>query len=135
MKKIIELCFNVFDHEDSDLVVIEGSNNDIPFEIKRIFSVRSLTKTVRGKHAHKECTQVLTCPHGEIEVLCFDGKKEQAFKLDKPYKGLLIQPGIWAEQRYIKDNSILTVICDSFYDENEYIRDKEEFLKFKKLGV
>lgn len=45
-------------------------------------------------------------------------------------QALLTPPGIWAEQTYLEKDTTLMVACDALYDEADYIRDYEEFLKY-----
>jgi len=52
--------------------------------------------------------------------------------LDKPNFGLLISPGIWAEQKYKENNTILTVICDRPFEEADYLRSYDDFMLFCK---
>ena len=113
--------------ENGDLTVMEGSKH-VPFSIARVFVVRATEGSIRGLHAHKFCTQFLTCPYGIVEVICDDSDVTTTFKLDNPGVGLLIPPGIWAHQRYVRNNSVLTVLCDRIYEANDYIR---EYLVFK----
>jgi dTDP-4-dehydrorhamnose 3,5-epimerase-like enzyme len=122
-----------YSEENGDLVVMENFKN-IPFEIKRVFLVRAPQFSIRGQHAHIECSQFLTCSTGRILVTCDDGNNKINFVLDTPKMGLLIPPGIWAEQKYLTDNSILTVLCDSEYNQKDYIRDYEAFKKFRNLN-
>ncbi len=117
--------------ENGDLVVMEGLTN-IPFSIARVFVVRAPTGATRGQHAHKICAQLLTCPVGSVEVFCDDGHETVTYVLDHPNIGLLIPAGIWAQQTYKVFGSILTVLCDQPYDENDYIRDYEEFKNYRK---
>jgi dTDP-4-dehydrorhamnose 3,5-epimerase-like enzyme len=117
--------------ENGDLVVME-TNFNIPFVIVRVFVVRASDRQVRGHHAHRQCTQFLTCPSGSVEVLCDDGNNKITYKLDHPSKGLLIPCGIWAEQTYLKPDSVLTVLCDKPYDASDYIRDYSDFLNYRK---
>jgi dTDP-4-dehydrorhamnose 3,5-epimerase-like enzyme len=116
--------------ENGDLVVMENQKG-IPFDIKRVFVVRAPQFAIRGQHSHIDCTQFLTCPTGRILVTCDDGSKTKTFVLDTPKFGLLIPPGIWAQQDYLTDNSILTVLCDREYDAKDYIRNYDDYLKFK----
>ena len=118
--------------ENGDLTVMEGLTH-LPFAIARVFVVRGFSGVIRGNHAHKKCTQFLTCPFGSVEVLCDDGHEVREFTLDRPEKGLLIPPGIWARQKYIVDNSVLTVVCDMPYDSLDYIRSYENYLEYKKI--
>jgi dTDP-4-dehydrorhamnose 3,5-epimerase-like enzyme len=118
--------------ENGDLTVIEGMI-DLPFQIARVFVVRGLLNSTRGRHAHKECVQFLTCPYGAVEVICEDGNGVSHFILDRPDMGLLIPSGIWAQQNYLVDNSVLTVFCDKSYDSFDYIRNYEEYLAYRKF--
>ena len=115
--------------ENGDLIVMENNKN-VPVEIVRVFVVRAPKDSLRGQHAHKKCTQMLTCPHGQIDVECDDGENKFNFILNHPNMALLIPPGIWAQQRYTLENSILTVLCDRVYEAEDYIRDYTEYLKF-----
>lgn len=123
--RILDLPFDVADN--GDLTVMEG-DGQIPFSIARVFVVRGDVGSIRGKHAHKLCTQFLTCPHGEVEVICTDGRQLGRFILDKPDIGLLIPPGIWAQQNYLATGSVLTVLCDRKYESQDYIRNYDEYI-------
>jgi dTDP-4-dehydrorhamnose 3,5-epimerase-like enzyme len=131
MKAIKLINFDYYKDVDGDLVVAEGHSANVPFAIARIFNVRANKGSTRGRHAHRECTQLLICTNGEVKVICDDGKETSIYILDKPNLGLLIVPGIWSEQKYIKENTVLTVICDSPYSEADYIRNYKYFLKYK----
>ena len=50
----------------------------------------------------------------------------------KPFEGLLINAGIWRELNNFSSGSVCLVIASAVFDEDDYIRDFEEFLKFKK---
>jgi dTDP-4-dehydrorhamnose 3,5-epimerase-like enzyme len=100
------------------------------FNISRIFHVFSGRENVRGKHAHKQCNQVLFCNSGKILVKTFDGKINEEYLLDRPNLGLLVSAGIWSEQLYLTDGAMLSVICDRPYEPDDYIRDFSEFLNF-----
>jgi dTDP-4-dehydrorhamnose 3,5-epimerase-like enzyme len=120
-----------YSEENGHLIFIEGKN-DIYFSIERVFVVYASLGQIRGQHAHKECSQFLVCLHGEVVVKCNDGKSSSMFLLKNPTQGILIPPGIWAEQVYKEENSILMVLCDREYNEGDYIRDFNEFLLFTK---
>ena len=121
--------FPYFSENSGDLVVLEGGA-EVPFSIARVFNVRAPIGSVRGKHAHCECTQLLICTNGTVEVCCNDGSSTSLYVLDKPNLGLLVLPRVWAEQTYLCDDSVLTVLCDKPYDENDYIRDYQDFLEY-----
>ncbi|WP_417204724.1 sugar 3,4-ketoisomerase [Acetoanaerobium sticklandii] len=111
------------------------SNNDIPFEIKRVYYIyKTPVKSVRGFHAHKDLQQVLWCPHGNIEILLDNGINKETYNLDEPNKLLLVGSGIWREMKWQSNESILCVVASNYYDESDYIRDYEIFLKLIKEG-
>ena len=113
------------------MVVAESQGNTVPFPIARIFNVRAQKGSTRGRHAHRECTQLLICTNGTIKVTCDNGKKTSTYILDEANHGLLIEPGVWSEQKYMEENTVLTVLCNLSYDEDDYIRNYEDFLKYK----
>ena len=118
--------------KNGDLTVMEGFT-DGPFSIAGVFVVRGFDGSVRGEHAHKACTQFLTCPYGSVEVLCDDGSEVATFVLDKPNIGLLLPPSIWAQQTYVIANSVLTVLCDRPYESQDYIRNYYDYKKYRKV--
>ena len=128
--KFIELPHHI--ENNGSLVIAEGENDLIPFSFKRVFNIKADKGNVRGNHAHRYCTQLLICSYGEVKVACFNSITTEVYVLNKPNLGLLIKPGIWAEQKYIENNSILTVLCDRPYEESDYIHNYDEFLVYKK---
>lgn len=118
---------------NGDLSVIE-SLKDLPFLIKRIFFVKANSKSIRGEHAHRKCSQFLICLHGSVKVECTDSVETKIFFLEKTNVGLLIPHGIWAKQEYLEANSILAVLCDRYFESDDYIRDYEDFIEYKKVG-
>lgn len=116
--------------DDGDLVVMEGMSH-FPFSIARVFVVRAPVGAIRGKHAHKACTQFLMCPAGGVEVFCDDGTATGTYILDRPNVGLLIPPGIWAQQTYLIPDTLLTVLCDMPYDPDDYIRNYGDFKAYR----
>ena len=129
ISSIILIDLPHFSREDGDLVVME--TGVVPFSIARVFSVRAKHNAVRGDHAHRQCIQLLICASGCVEVLCDDGTETATYVLDSPSQGLLVPAGIWARQTYKQENSVLTVLCDRGYEEEDYIRDYSEFSAYR----
>jgi len=130
INSIVLIGLPYFSRDDGDLVVMELGV--IPFSIARVFSVRAELNAIRGNHAHRQCIQFLTCASGCVEVLCDDGSQAVTYVLESPRQGLLIPAGIWAQQTYKQENSVLTVLCDRGYEEEDYIRDYSEFSNYRK---
>ena len=129
--KLIELPYHK--ENNGDLVVVEGEI--IPFSIKRVFNVRQQKGDIRGRHAHRHCSQLLICTNGAVEVKCDDSRTTEIYVLDKPNFGLFIPPGIWADQKYIENNTILTVLCDRPFEEADYVRNYDDFKLFSKQNI
>ena len=82
MKLVKLLEFPIFEEDSGELVVFEEGIATIPFLIKRIFNVRSEKGSIRGKHAHRLCSQVLICSNGAVEVTCDDSINKEIYILD-----------------------------------------------------
>jgi dTDP-4-dehydrorhamnose 3,5-epimerase-like enzyme len=102
------------------------SGREVPFEIRRVFTVSAPKSNVRGEHAHEQCTQLFVCVAGMITVTCDDGRGSSQWVLNDISKGLLVPPGVWAKQEYMTDGAVLMVLCDRGYDATDYIRDHAE---------
>jgi hypothetical protein len=103
---------------------------DIPFDIARVFYLYDIPGGEdRGAHAHKQCHQVLIAASGSFEVELDDGQNKRTIFLNRPYFGLHIPPGIWAAEKGFSSGSICLVLTSHSYDENDYIREYDDFLK------
>jgi len=120
-----------YSDNNGDLTVVEALK-DIPFEVVRIFIVRADVNAIRGQHAHKACSQFLICPYGSVKVFCDDSQSTVAYILDHPGMGLLVPESIWAQQTYLKPNSVLSVLCNRPYETQDYIRDYQKFQNYRK---
>ena len=115
--------------ERGKLVVIEGGQA-IPFQIQRVFYIyESDASVVRGQHANRESEFVLINGAGQSKVRITDGREECIVELNRPMSGVYIPRMIWKDMYDFSDDSILLVLASTHYNEKEYIRDYEEYLK------
>ncbi|MCC5912473.1 MAG: FdtA/QdtA family cupin domain-containing protein [Clostridiaceae bacterium] len=131
------LLLNITTHGNDEVGYLSffESNKDIPFDIKRIYYTYLVPiDTKRGMHAHKELQQILWCPYGKIEVVLNNGNEKSSYILDSPEKALLVLKGYWHDMYWRKEGSVLCVAASEHYDEADYIRDYDEFLKYVKEG-
>ena len=106
----------------------------LPFLVRRIYWIHGTKPGVsRGFHAHKKLQQFCVCVAGSVRMSLFDGQKEESVVLDSSLKGLLIGPSLWREMHDFSPDSVLVVFADAEYDEADYIRNREEFIRFKNL--
>ena len=119
--------------EDKDQGVLRVfESQDIPFTIKRVFTVvNAKGGSKRGQHAHKKCNQLICCVAGKVNLICDDGNTQIETLLTPSNEAVLVPCGIWAAQDYLKDNSVIIVFCDQPYDENDYMRVYDEYLEWK----
>lgn len=123
------LSLKIMGDERGSLIAFEEAQN-VPFDVKRIYCIfNTEVNAVRGKHAHKNLKQVLYCPKGNCDILLDDGRKKIEIKLDSPDKGLYIEGTIWREMYNFSSDCVLTVLANDYYNENEYIKNYDEFLK------
>ena len=116
-----------------NLTPIEGGL-DVPFEIKRVFYQYDVPGgESRGAHAHKQDQQFLIAVSGAFEVLVDDGMNSKVYTLNRPYYGLLVPAGIWSAEQEFSSGSVCLVLTDNGFDANDYIRDYDEFLKYKEI--
>lgn len=113
-----------------NIAVIE--KDIIPFEIKRVYYLYDIpSSAARGGHAHKNLQQVLIAISGSFDVVLKDGTSVKTLTLNKPDKGLLIKYNIWRELENFSSGAVCLVLASDVFDEVDYIRDYDEFLKSK----
>ena len=103
---------------------------ELPFKPNRYFVVLDVpTPEVRGQHAHRECHQFLICLKGSCRVLLDDGSDRRDLLLDRPTLGIHMPPMTWGTQYNYSSDAVLLVFASHHYDNADYIRDYEEFLR------
>ena len=128
--KIIQ--FQKHGDERGQLVALEN-DKEIPFETKRVYYMfDTLPGVRRGFHAHKTLKQILICTSGSCKIHLDDGFSTAEVTLDKPYEGLLIDSKLWREMYDFSPDAVLMVLASQMYDESDYIRNYDEFIKFVK---
>lgn len=106
---------------------------DLPFEIKRVFWIYDVPGgDNRGGHAHKELYQFIIATSGSFHVEITDGDKKVSYFLNHPFMGVLLPPGYWASQVDFSSGAVCMVLASDYFDEEDYIRDYDEFLKWRK---
>lgn len=127
--------FEFKNHSDDrgSLVAVE-SNKDIPFNIKRVYYLFDTDASCsRGFHAHKTLQQVLICVSGECDICLDDGHERETVRLSNPSCGLYVGNNIWREMSNFSKDAVLLVLASELYDESDYIRNYDEFLRY--VGV
>ena len=129
MSLIQLIDFQVLGDERGQLVSLEQHKN-VPFEIKRIYYMYGMKSELpRGFHAHKNLEQVAICINGSCTFVLDDGVNREEIILNSPTVGLYIDNNKWREMYNFSSDCILMVLASELYDESDYIRDYDAFLK------
>ena len=134
---------NVFDcsmieldrhHSDrrGNLTVVENGKT-LPFDVKRVYYLYDVPGgESRGAHAHRELSQLIIAASGSFAVTLDDGKCKRSFFLNRPYQGLYVKPGMWRTLEDFSSGAVCMVLASDVYKKEDYIRDYNEFIEFRK---
>jgi hypothetical protein len=126
---LIEL--NKVHNREGNITIIE-ENKSVPFPIERIYYLYDVpSNESRGGHGHKELYQLIVAASGSFSITLNDGHIKRTFFLNNPNIGLLIVPGIWRELEDFSSGSVCLVLASHLYNASDYIRDFQEFIKYK----
>ncbi len=130
LKELYEVIdFNEYGDERGNLVVVEGSGRDVPFDIKRVFYMYgSDPDIIRGQHANRKTKFVLINVSGTSKVKVDNGEETEIIELNKPRMGLFIDTMVWKDMYDFSEDSVLLVLASEHYDGEEYIRDYDTFI-------
>lgn len=120
-------------HSDrkGNITVVENQKT-IPFDVKRTYYLYDVPGgESRGGHAHKELSQLIIAASGSFTVTLDDGNVKRTFLLNRPYQGLYVVPGIWRTLDDFSSGAVCLVLASHGYDEEDYIRDYNDFIKYK----
>ena len=126
---VIELPLN--HREKGNLTAVENGKN-IPFDVCRVYYLYDIPAgESRGGHAHKQISQLIVAASGSFNVALFDGSVKRTITMNRPFNGLLVPSGIWRELDDFSSGSVCLVLASHEYDENDYIRDYQEYLSWR----
>lgn len=123
------LNFDVHGDHQGRLVALEKGRG-CPFEIKRVYYIwNTLAHSIRGKHAHRRLEQIIVCLSGSCDFILDNGTERETVHLSDPAQGLYIKHNIWREFTNFSKDCVVMVLASECYDETDYIRDYDLFLK------
>lgn len=112
-----------------NLTFIEG-NKHVPFDLKRVYYLYDVPGGAeRGGHAHKQLQQLIIAMSGSFDVVLDDGHGKWRFPLNRSYYGLYIGSMVWREIDNFSSGSVCMVLASTYYEESDYYRDYDEFIK------
>lgn len=112
------------------LIALEKGSS-IPFDPKRVYCIYNVPKDhKRGSHAHIKLSQLLVATSGTVTIKCLYNHREEEYILNTPDEGLLIEGLVWREMYNFSSDAVLMVLASEYYDEGDYIRCYEDFIRF-----
>jgi len=125
--KIVELS-KITDPR-GNLTSIEAER-DVPFGIKRVYYLYDVPGgATRAGHGHRTLQQLIIAMSGSFDVVLDDGFNKQKYHLNRSHLGLYVAPRIWREIDNFSSGSVCMVLASDHYDESDYYRYYEDFLK------
>ncbi|MDE5642294.1 MAG: FdtA/QdtA family cupin domain-containing protein [Muribaculaceae bacterium] len=110
-----------------NLTAIE-QNSDVPFAIRRVYWIFDVPGGERrGGHAYRKAEELIIALSGSFDVIVDNGRERDSFSLNRSYFGLYVPAGKWRELSNFSTNSIALILSSTDYDEDDYIRDYDEF--------
>lgn len=135
--------YNVFDctmveldkhhsNRRGNLTVVENGKT-LPFDVKRVYYLYDVPGgESRGSHAHRDLEQFIVAASGSFRVTLDDGNCKRSFILNRPYQGLYVKQGMWRDLDDFSSGAVCMVLASDVYIKEDYIRDYDEFIKFRK---
>lgn len=120
----------VNDYPDGVLFIGE-SGGEIDFLMKRFYLIDDLHRrdAIRGKHVHRELQQIIFCLRGSFDLHLDDGETKQTVVMDSPRKGVYLGSWLWHEMDNFSPDCLVLVVASDRYNEEDYIRNYDDFLK------
>lgn len=113
-----------------NLTVAEQSKH-VPFEVKRVYWTYDVPSgESRGGHAHKMCREFIIAVSGSFTVTLDNGEKKEAFHLNHPWQGLLVETGVWRTLEDFSSGAVCLVLASELFEEEDYIREYAQFEQF-----
>jgi len=115
-----------------NLSFIEEENH-VPFKIERTYWIYDVPGgQVRGGHAFREQREFIVAISGSFDVMVDNGTARQIFSLNRSYYGLYIPAGLWRQMQNFSTNSLAIILSSTRYHEDDYLRNYDEFLNFRR---
>lgn len=100
----------------------------IPFDIRRVYWIYDVPGgETRGGHAYQTLNEVLIALSGSFDVEVDDGFSVQTYSLNRSYNALYLPPKTWRRLLNFSTNSVCMAVASAPYNEEDYIRDHNQF--------
>ncbi len=130
LHKVRLIPFALHDTGNGSLTMYQCEPKGVPFSPKKVLVVDGMKKTdVRGKHAHRKTNEIVTVIRGGCTVEVTDGTTTMEWEISKNGKGIYLPAKLWRVLKNFKKDTVLLIIADTLYNEKDYVRSYDQFLK------
>ena len=114
-------------------LTVAEQQSEVPFDVKRVYWIYDVPGgESRGGHAHRHCREMIVALSGSFDVTLDDGTERHTYHLNHPWQGLLVETGIWRTLNDFSSGAVCLVLASDAFDEDDYIRDYHDYLKWLK---
>jgi hypothetical protein len=108
------------------------NDDQIPFEVKRVFWIYDVPGgEYRGGHANKIQQELIIALSGSFDIVVkTPAGEELKFCLNRSYFGLYLPANTWRHMENFSTNSVSIHICSTDFEEEDYIRDYEQYKNY-----
>ena len=122
----------VFTSVAGRLFAVEQGQFDL-FDLRRVFFIEGPAGSKRGEHAHRACTQWISVLSGTVRITIKDGIQDYVVSPTGFGELVVVNPGLWVELDF-QEHGTVAVGADRIYEEHDYLRNWEEYLRFRGIG-
>jgi hypothetical protein len=104
---------------------------EVPFNVERVYWTYDVPAgESRGGNAHREGEEVIVAVSGSFDVTLDNGEERKTYHLNHPYQGMYVGTGIWRTLDDFSSGAVCLVIASHLFEEEDYIRDYDEYQKW-----
>ena len=103
----------------------------IGFPVHRAYYIRDVPAgESRGAHGHKALRQCFLCLRGSVRLSITQSGRTETVELNRPSQAAVVPAGCWRDLSEFSDDSVVIVLASDEYDEADYIRDYDDFVRW-----
>ena len=116
-------------------LTVAESLKQVPFEVKRVYWTYDVPSgESRGGHAHKHCRELIIAISGSFTVTLDNGSEKEAFHLNHPWQGLLVETGVWRTLDDFSSGAVCLVLASDPFEEEDYIREYDDYIRYQQCS-
>ena len=102
----------------------------LPFVINRVYWIYDVPGgEFRGSHAFRQNQEMIAALSGSFDVVLHDGRREDRLSLNRSYDAVYVPSMVWRRMENFSTNSLAIVLASTHFDDSDYIRDYDQFLR------